>query len=150
MLQLLLTLMVVVPVAQTQVNRTAMAAQAHTYTPQEIHIAGALLLQRHPDSIEFLKGLEAKVPLLMPSKDQSAYDSMLALYNLSKEKPGESEIDKKKTEEASKAVQQLQENHPDFAQCAPTIVKLLPNVPQRTGESLAAYLERLYRMAKEE
>jgi hypothetical protein len=139
----LVTLIALVAIVQVQ-------AQVHPYTPQEMQNAGGLLLQRHPDSIEFLKSIDEKTPLLMPTKDQSAYEYMFALYTLSREKRGETEIDKKKTEEASKAVQQLQDNHPDFAQSAPRIVKLLPAFPQRTGESLAAYLERLYRMAKEE
>src|SRR5689334_14487408 len=137
----LVVLMGLMPIAQGQVN---------TYTQQEIWNAGALLLQRHPDSIELLKSIDGKTPLLKPMKDLSAYDYLLERYTLSKEKRGEAEIDKKNTEEASKAVQQLQKNHPDFAQCAPTIVKVLPAFPQRTGESLAVYLERLYRMAKEE
>lgn len=153
------TLTVLVPIAQAQVNTSAtesilreqtQSLQVHTYTQQEIQDAGALLLQRHPDSIEFLKSIDGKTPLLTPMKELSAYDYMLELYARSKEKLGEGEIGRKNTEEASKAVQQLQDNHPDFAQCAPTIVKLLPAVPQRTGESLPVYLERLYRMAKEE
>jgi hypothetical protein len=146
----LVTLVVLMPIAQAQVNTSATDSVVHTYTQQEILDAGALLLQRHADSIEFLKSIDGKTPLLMPKKDLSAYDYMLERYLLSKDKRGEAEIDKKNTEEAGKAVQQLQRNHPDFAQCAPTIVKLLPAFPQRTGESLPVYLERLYRMAKEE
>jgi len=128
----------------------AQALQVRTYTQQEIQDAATLLLQRHPDSGEFLKSIDGKTPLLMPMKDLSAYDSMLALYTLSKKKLVEAERERENAEEASKAVQQLQKNHPDFAQCAPTIVKLLPVFPQRTGESLLVYLERIYRMAKEE
>ena len=147
-LQSLVMLIVLVPVIQAQAQTQAL--QVHIYTPQEIHEAGALLLQRHPESIEFLKSIDGRTPLAMPAKNQSAYDYMLALYERFKEKSGEAESGKKNTEEASKAVLQLQENHPDFAQCAPTIVKLLPAFPQRTGETLPVYLERLYRMAKEE
>lgn len=137
----LVTLIVLVPTVQAQVR---------TYTQQEMLDAGGLLLQRHPDSIEFLKSIDWKAPLLLPMKDLSAYDNLLALYVRSKEKPGETEGDRKNNEEALKAIQQLQKNHPDFAQCAPNIVKILPAYPQRTGENLAVYLERLYRMAKEE
>ena len=129
---------------------TAQAQQVPAYTQQETQDAAGLLLQRHPESIEFLKSINVKTPLLAPKNDQSAYDYILALYTLSREKHVETEIDKKNAEEASAAVQQLQKNHPDFAQCAPTITKLLPAVPQRSGESLSVYLERLYRMAKEE
>ena len=113
------------------------------YTDQELQEALSELTRHHPDWQQYQTRMGASA--LSPSKGLSAYDYVLALYLLAKEKT----VEEQRAEAWTKLIMEFSKQHPDLERYAPAMLKIADIFPQKDSESEEAYIGRLYDLAKQ-
>jgi len=113
------------------------------YTDQELEDAVSRLIRRYPDWRQHYEEM-LKVEL-SPNRGLSAYDYLLALYLVAKEKS----LQEQQAAAWTKALTNFSSLHSDFKEYAPEISKLSDIFPLKIDETEESYIERLYNLAKQ-
>ena len=134
--------------AQTELLRAQtrqVQQQSVTYSNEEIQAAFTRLSQRYADWKQYEPKMTTLNALLTPSKGLLAYDYVLSLYLLAKQKA----IEEKADSEVSTTIVEFTKQYPDWKQYEQAMLRLGETRLPENNETDSQYMKRLYDLAKQ-